>query len=210
MRSPTGKRRQTGKMPVAANKLFYSTCIVGLSWAVSRDYETLGPVRDFSGRFGQRVSPAISLRRITPTLATPCIREPKDQGSPAFTDGPWLNRDGLCNPTEWRRAESNPRRMTVSPLRQTFSANGQFANPRDAAPASPSVSVTCGGGVHRQQIARCLRERGCIDECRLVSAKSFWHLEFRFGPRDRERNVVFVPSLVSPWFESIWSILYSV
>ncbi len=32
-----------------------------------------------------------------------------DQGPPVVADEPCWNRDGLCNPTEWRRRESNPR-----------------------------------------------------------------------------------------------------
>ena len=50
---------------------------------------------------------------------------------------------------------------------------------------------------------------GCIDECRLVFRKPFKDLEFGFVPGYGQRNVVFVPSLVSPWLESVRSIGYA-
>ena len=34
-----------------------------------------------------------------------------DQGPPVGADGPCWNRDGLCNPTECRRRESNPKQI---------------------------------------------------------------------------------------------------
>ena len=54
---PTGRGRQTGKKAVSATRCFPVTYIAGLTWGASRDFETLGPVRDFSGDFTRRVVP---------------------------------------------------------------------------------------------------------------------------------------------------------
>ena len=110
--SPTGRRRQTGKNLVFATCCFDPTSIAGLTWGVSRDFETLGPVRDFWGRFHQKGGPAIWPWRATPVVANTAISVRNEQGPLVVTNGPYSFRDGLCNPTEWRRRESNPRPVT--------------------------------------------------------------------------------------------------
>ena len=54
---PTGRGRQTGKNAFSATRCFPVTYIAGLTWGVSHGFETLGPVRDFSGDFTRRVVP---------------------------------------------------------------------------------------------------------------------------------------------------------
>ena len=78
-RLPTGTRRQTGKNTGFATRLFHPTSIAGLTWGVSRDFETLGPVRDFSGRLGRGESrdyaaPIYVTRR--KSLST-CTKQPR-------------------------------------------------------------------------------------------------------------------------------------
>ena len=53
------------------------------------------------------MSPVISSWSAPQTLANPAIRAPNDQSPPVGADGPCLDRDGLRNPTIWRR----PRRL---------------------------------------------------------------------------------------------------
>jgi hypothetical protein len=62
------------------------------SWANSR---LLGP---------QRARPRHAISVVTTyTKSRKSLYIRNEQGPPAFTDGPCLNRDGLCNPTKWRR-----------------------------------------------------------------------------------------------------------
>ncbi len=60
MRLSTGRGRETAKKSLSATCCFHWTCIAGRSWGVSRDSETLGPVRDFSDLVGRPPRHAIS------------------------------------------------------------------------------------------------------------------------------------------------------
>lgn len=83
------------------------------SWAISRLF----------GRFHQKGGPAICGWRLGRSDANPYIRLRNEEGSLGLTNEPSCNRDGLCNPTEWRRpprlttglTDFPPFRMSVSP-----------------------------------------------------------------------------------------------
>jgi hypothetical protein len=88
MRAPIGIGRQTGKKSVDASRLFSNTSIAGLIWGASRDFETFGPVRDFSFVSAGGMSPVVLAWGLMVGLGKPAIHAPNEQGPPVVADGP--------------------------------------------------------------------------------------------------------------------------
>ncbi len=63
---------------------------------------------------------------------------------------------------KWQRAESILRRMRTHAERAS-PYSGHFSNPRNGAPSSPTIHVTCGGVAHRLHLFVAQPRLGCID-----------------------------------------------
>ena len=104
MRLSTGRGRQAGKQSLSASCRFHQTSIAGLTWGVSRDSETLGPVGDLLGLQGGGVSPAISWPRIKPALADPAIRAPNHKARQLVLTSPVWIKDRVAEPDQMEAA----------------------------------------------------------------------------------------------------------